>query len=208
MPKEREIFEMKMTERWSVQDLQTFLESIDSLYNFLFTLNTLEEISRDYEHFIREFGEFPPGEYLGKFFYRWFRKYPQFLLPYPFIAPIPKRPVQDIIGNLDIYVPFEHRLQLYRVEYKSPGSISFQGVADIIRELREWFTEEGKMKRQIDVEMKKIDLIEKKIEVLKKLGYNVLEIRELMGFGEKKSKIIEGLIKEGKLLSEGNLDVP
>ncbi|MFQ5862917.1 MAG: hypothetical protein ACE5IC_07315 [Candidatus Brocadiales bacterium] len=98
MQKGPEILKMEMAGRWSAQDLQTFLRSIDSLYNVLFTLNTYDEI----------------------------------------ITQTPKPAVKSIIRKLDYYVPSEEKLQLYSIEYKSPGSINFQGGGEIIRELREW----------------------------------------------------------------------
>src|SRR3990167_6788431 len=163
MQKESEILKMEMAGRWSAQDLQTFLESIDSLYNFLFTLNIFEKII--------EVGPRPP---------------------------CPPRRVGHVIKKLDEYVPLEQRLQLYSIEYKSPGSINLQGVGGIIRELREllerWCSKEGKRRRQLEVEGKELDIVERKIEILRKIGYNELEIRELMGFGEKKYKTIDGLI--------------
>lgn len=198
MQEEPKILKMKMAGRWSAQDLQTFLESIDGLYNFLFTLNIFEKTIKDYERFIMKFVEFSTRRGL-----RWWRRrYPQFF-PYPSLTPAVRRPVQDIIGNLDVYVPFEQRLQLYSIEYKSPGSINFQGGGETIRELREWlerwYTKEGKRIRQLEVEEKELDIMERKMEILRKVGYNELEIRELMGFGEKKYKPINSLVKEGKL---------
>ncbi|MFQ5862918.1 MAG: hypothetical protein ACE5IC_07320 [Candidatus Brocadiales bacterium] len=41
--------------------------------------------------------------------------------------------------------------------------------------------------------------MERKMEILRKDGYNKLEIREFMAFCERKYKTIDSLIKEGKL---------
>lgn len=74
------------------------------------------------------------------------------------------------------------------------------GLAEVAKELREW-TRWLTNGRKVD----KLEILERKVRILKEVGYSEGEIRRAMSKGDVALDRLLGLAKEGKLLIERTL---
>ncbi len=199
--KEKGIINFKTKGKWTLHDMTDLLISVNQIYNAVYAINVKQlEIDRairslaenidDYYYYWKEYIRHPLFEdlwhiwkiILEKYISRK-RLYPPFLLPwfYPFIPleilKIIEVDAVQIYKNIDIYIYPEQQLFIRRIIIESPGVISFEGIGEIIRQIRElikdiWYRNRlEKLEKEIELKSKKIDYIERLERILKKQNY-------------------------------------
>lgn len=94
----------------------------------------------------------------------------------------------DFFFSLSRFIPVETKLKIHSIRISSPGEINLVNFSagEIIRELRELLNDlihhsKNKELRDLDLEIKRLEVIEKRIEILKNLGYSNSKIRNIIG---------------------------
>jgi len=140
---------------WTARDLEDFAAGLGAIYDALLTIRikrgfdeTSLELAR---RSLRDLEEFAPGPFAHELLYTWRRALeawerrgiaPPFLpagYGFPFtIGPSAQAPTdQAVFEHLDVYASDEQRLRLRRAQMSSPGGFNFEGLGDIIEQLRE-----------------------------------------------------------------------
>lgn len=99
------------------------------------------------------------------------------------------RAMPDILGP-------ERGLTIRVIHLESPGEIKVDlGVAEVVKEIKElirWLADG----RTAD----KLEILERKVGLLRQLGYSNEEIRRLIQKGERELDILLGLVRDKKLI--------
>ncbi len=191
MPKSQ--LRMTLGGKWSVSEFRRLLKSIEGLYNLLalpIVLREQFEIWRDQAPFLEEF-------YLR---YRGPAKRPVGRSPFLVWWPPPfgqvMRSMPDILGP-------ERSATIAAIHLESPGVVKIDlGIAELVKEIRDLirWASNG---RTAD----KLQILERKIGILRDLGYSPREIRSAIRRGEREVDVLLGFVEEGKLLpTDSELD--
>jgi hypothetical protein len=178
---EEAVISFRTRRLWTTDELAIFVRSVGGLYNALFTVRILKQ------HEIRRFESLneslllfersarSPVEFellhLWRDLLRTQRKSgkPSTTLvpPWPF-APeevsqaLPR--TREVFDNLAFYVPEGELLHIRRIEMASPGGVSFQGLGEVVRELREllkdvWFrNKQERVRGELDILKSYLDI--------------------------------------------------
>jgi hypothetical protein len=123
----------------------------------------------------------------------------RWLLEYPFAPRL--RPLSRLIREMPRVLGPERLMRIRSIHLESPGDIKVDlGLAEVAKELREW-TRWLTNGRTTD----KLEILERKVRILKEVGYSEDEIRRAMSKGDVALDRLLGLAKEGKLLIEKTL---
>jgi hypothetical protein len=172
----------------------------------------------EYVRYVEELVE-KLGPEMGPFFYEWFhfwrrRRLKSLPAPYALLAPpfalglggasVP--PVSDLLGDLESYAQPSERVVIDRIRISSPGGISFSGLGDVIREIRElvkdlWFR--NKQERALG----ELDIIEKYLGIRERAAESDLVLPPLpSGHRPVAKQILEGINGWRRLEGDGKLE--
>jgi hypothetical protein len=166
---------------WTTDELSLFVRSVGGLYNALFTVRVLKRLEAQYLDALEaslvqvERRAHSPLEF--ELFHMWrdvlrarrkagkLAALPMPLWPFPTEESAQSLPrPREVFDNLAFYVPEEELLHIRRIEMASPGGVSFQGLGEIVRELREllkdvWFrNRQEKVRGELDILKNYLDM--------------------------------------------------
>ena len=236
---EKEIINFKIKGKWTLNDMTDLLTSINQIYNAVYAINIKQlEIDRaikslaenldDYYHYWRKHLDHSSFEELWRIWTEISREYitqkrpyPPFLLPWfyalipPDISKIIEIDVIQIYKNIDIYIYPEQRLFIRKIVMESPGFISFEGIGEIIKQIRElikdlWYrNKQEKQEKEIELQKKEIELKIKKMDFAKSLE-EILRKQNYRQFIKPENElikiIINGVNKLEQLEKNGKLE--
>lgn len=167
---------------WTVGDLEAFASGVGLIYDALLTARIRRNLEQQSSEFLRrtmlDIEKYVQGPFAHEILYEWRRtverwmqrKGPRLFLfqPYgvPFgadlLADLP--PDEEIFANLELHAGRDDHLTLRRAEMSSPGGFSFQGLGDVVQQLRELIRDVWFRNRQDRIEGD-LRLIEKVLEM-------------------------------------------
>jgi hypothetical protein len=124
----------------------------------------------------------------------------------------------DLVADINIgrIVLPEHRLQINKVSFQSPGFWEFLGSMNPMQQIREYLKDaherdkdrlyridQERRSGELEIQHKQNELINQRIDTLKKLGYSEIEIREFIAV-----MVHEPLAKLDKYKDSGQLGEP
>lgn len=143
---------------WMAADLEAFSGALRTLYDVLLSARIARELEaahdRDLEEALQEFDRGPFGYELSRF-YRRLSRYRRAGRGLPFAPAVVEYTgprYADVCGDIEFYAQSTDRLQLHSAHIASPGGFSFEGLGEIVRELRElikdlWYRNESERRR-------------------------------------------------------------
>lgn len=139
--------------KWSVADCASFAVAVSGIYDALLATRVQTRLDEAYREFIDRSLRRLEGMAGGPFaqelymFLREWRKHgaPGHLASLAFMyGPVPRvgveeehRDVYQLYRNIDVYASDVDRLRIFRIHMASPGGFSFEGIGELIGQLRE-----------------------------------------------------------------------
>ncbi len=188
----------------SIQEIKQLLSDFENAYNHLFAFNfivdTLYENFKIQRNTQRE-NDFTLENLRSQFFDS--NKYPFDPFIFEFLYSgiyynqhnISKPALLDLYNKVDIdqiIFPTE-RLQITRVNIQSPGFWEFSGISKVLEQIREYLKDrherikdnsyrnrQEEEKGELDIIAKKESIINQRIETLRKIGCNEVEVRQFV----------------------------
>jgi len=174
---------------YSVPEFIELFRALETLYNLAALPIVVGEIAAAVRN------QLPPTFWQAQ----WPHNDARWLLEYP-LAPW-LRPLSRLVREMPRVLGSERLMRIRSIHLESPGDIKVDlGLAEVAKEFREW-TRWLTNGRTAD----KLEILERKIRILKEVGYSEDEIRKVMAKGDIALNKLLGLAKEGKLLIERTL---
>lgn len=236
MENSKNLIGFKTKEIWTLKDLKSFLTSIEDFYNVFSATKIKENIEnrkretykrmfKDYDHYFHKYLDHPIYFEFIEFQRRILKDYlsgelkyfPQLqlfpVLPFPKLEEETKLPsLFDIYTEISSYQSTEELLRIYKINMASPGGLSFKGIGDVIKELREFIKDIWYRNKQEKI-CGQLEIIDKYLGIQNKYensNFNLPpassedEIRKVLNNGVNNLKRLE---KENKLSDVGeNID--
>jgi len=169
------LLSIKIDKQWDVVDFIRCLKAIKYMYGFYSTLLKIplmlkeeSKIKFDPRH------KKPSFLFFANMFQTNISSFEEDELFNPFTLGT-TRMEQGLFSNLDA------DFQLRRIQYSSPGSIDFIGLGKVFESMKElvfhYFPNEEK---KADIQLKKLEIMEKEIALLKELGISELQIKAII----------------------------
>jgi len=199
--REKKVINFKTKGKWTLNDMADLLTSVNQIYNAVYAINVkqleidraIKSLAENLDDYYRYWRKYVDQPLFKELWYIWReilkeyisrkRPYPPFLLPwfYLFISPDISKIIEidamQIYRNIDIYIYPEQRLFIRKIVMESPGVISFEGIGEIINQIRElikdlWYRNRlEKQEKEIELKIKKIDYAERLEKILRKQNY-------------------------------------
>lgn len=171
---------------YSVLEFRELLSAVETLYN----LAALPIV-------VSEFVAVARNRLPIEAWQRLFRRGPaEWFLEYPFAPWLP--PLSRILREMPRVLGPDRVMMIKSIHLESPGDIKIDlGLAEVAKELREWFRwlTDG---RTTD----RLENLERKIQILREVGYSEEEIRKAMLKGDAALDRLLGFARQKKLLLE------
>lgn len=162
MEKSKQLIGFRSNGIWTLNDLQSFIKSIEEIYNVFSAIKikenqdrkkreSFEMMLKTYENYFHKYLNYPmcieilelQRRILEDYLSGNIKNVPQF--PFFQFSPLPifeeerKFPsLTEIYFNISSYQSSEELINIYRIKMASPGGFSFEGIVDIIKEFREF----------------------------------------------------------------------
>ncbi len=220
-----EIIALNIGEYWSTIELRNFLSYIAKVYNIFLALNLKKfiqsDLSSNRRFGIRSILEDKLTPLILKKKRSNIKNYLHRLMSGMIVPPLFKEAVHvcfliakynkvedfariesdQILKVLENNPEIMGSFEVYRIRIGSPGLISFQGLADVIREMREWFKDICYRMRQEET-MGNLNITEKRLEIIEK--YHKLSDKEKKMVDKKiftQIKNIQKLERKGRVIN-------
>jgi len=170
---------------WTTNDLNLLSTSIGNIYDLFLTKNIYQKAQDSYlenlDHWFHKYEKYMDHPIMYDYYKIWketlrlWRKtkllyplppIPPFNFPGQAMLPLDKGipDIKYIFNNLDFYSNEHERLQIYRIRISSPGGFSFQGIGEILKEIREmvkdlWYrNRQEKAKGELEIIKRYLDI--------------------------------------------------
>jgi len=208
----------------SVQTVKQLLTDIENAYNSIYAFDFLVEtlssdrdrqlrLLDDHFHHLRKYWKefsmrerYPFDPFLYELFWDKYLSRPQ-------DRPINLLELQSKLDISKIVLPSD-RLTITKINIQSPGFWEFLGSLNPLQQIREYIKDRHERKKDkkyrsrqeeelgdLSIEEKKNNILNQRIEILRKLGYSETEIRQLV-----LTMVVEPLNKIGKHQDNGQID--
>jgi hypothetical protein len=200
-----EVLSFEMEGKWKAIELSQVMSSLSDVYNVFLAIKIKKTLTKRELDLIEY--QIHDLRYFEKYWYHYIKDYKNGLIP--FLPPL--SPITDISKNLSIstseiflnindYSSTEDFLQIYKMEFKSPGFIDLKGIGEIIKEMREFYKDikyrnrHEEIRGELEIERLQIENINKFLELkkqypehplVKTLNYNINTMKNL----EKEDKL-------------------
>ncbi len=166
----------RSTGKWAAGDVTTLCQSAGSLYDVLLTVRIrgrLEQtLADEFDAYLEWYESHARDPVTHEFAHVWRRAIRHWIkgggpgVPPPLLLPFagwPSEPLsripsdKEIFENLQRYAPDADRLAVDRIRLTSPGGFSFEGLGDIVREVRElikdlwWRNRQERARGQLEI---------------------------------------------------------
>jgi len=226
----------KSNEIWTLNDLQKFTGSITEIYSVFSAIKIKENqekrkssnykrILEDYDHYFHKYLDHPMYFEFYELQRRIIKDYIsgkiknlpnlQFfpVTPFPkFEEDIKQQSIFEIYSDISSYQSSDELIRIYRIKMASPGGFSFQGIGEILKEIREFIKDIWYRNKQ-DRICGQLEIIDKYLAIKDKYensnsnlppASNENEIRKILNNNVNNLKQLE---KENKLIDIGkNID--
>lgn len=220
----------KSNDIWTNYDLQLFVDSVTAIYNVFTSIKIKQksieaELSKsrhmleNYEHYFHKYFDHPMyfeffelqrrmiKDYLsGKLKELPNIQFPPFILPTQFKVEAKQPTIYEIYSNIKSYQSNDDLLRIHKIYIASPGGFSFEGVGEVLKELREFIKDIWYRNKQERI-CGQLEIIDKYLSVKNKYENSNMNLPPVSSEDEIKKVLNENvnnlkqLEKENKLMS-------
>lgn len=196
---------IKIDNHWTSSDFALLFDNIHRLYCY-----------NDFLSQMLEKNQFHKSSFIGTHDIQKLRNLPHidesyynFLSVAKLIFEMPVDYINTLLSKQLFFFGYYQELQVNKINYASPGSIDFLGIAKIFEMIKDTIThysKDGKKNRELDLDIKKsqkeeleLNNLQKKIKILTDLGFTEQDIMYLIGMEASHTKNIVDFIKAKKI---------